>query len=75
MLLLSVQVVLQPGPRPLAASQQELCGSACGAVHQPHRQLQDGRAGDRGPGGSPVSVYKLNSQYNDDLSLTAGEET
>lgn len=40
------QVLLQPGSGFMAAGEQELCGAAGGAVNQPHRQLQDGRAGD-----------------------------
>lgn len=49
------QVLLQSGSGPVAAGEQELRGAAGGAVNQPHRQLQDGRAGDRGPRGGQVS--------------------
>lgn len=36
---LPTQIILQYGPRAVAASQQELCGATSGAVNQPHRQL------------------------------------
>lgn len=51
-----VQVLLQSGPRPLAARQQELCGATSRAVNQPCRQLQDRRTRHRRPRGHPVSV-------------------
>lgn len=49
------QVLLQSGSGLVAAGEQELRGAAGGAVNQPHRQLQDGRAGDRRSGGGQVS--------------------
>lgn len=53
------QIILQSGPRVVAASEQELCGAAGGAVNQPHRQLQDRRAGNGGSGGGQVSQTHL----------------
>lgn len=49
------QVLLQSGPGLVAAGQQELRGASGGAVNQPHRQLQDRRAGYRRSRGGQVS--------------------
>lgn len=53
--MVPMQVLLQPGPGPVAAGQQELRGASCGAVNQPHRQLQDRCAGYRRSRGGQVS--------------------
>lgn len=53
--MVPMQVLLQPGPGLVAAGQQELRGASCGAVNQPHRQLQDRCAGYRRSRGGQVS--------------------
>lgn len=58
-MIVPTQIILQSGPRAVAASQQELRGATGGTVNQPHRQLQDGRVGYRRSGGGQVSLTQL----------------
>lgn len=57
------QIILQPGSRIVAASQQKLRGASGGAVNQPHSQLQDGRVGYRRSRGGQVSPTELSALY------------
>lgn len=67
------QVLLQSGPGLVAAGQQELRGPAGGAVHQPHRQLQDRRAGHRRSRGGQVGPTRLwSSSHSPHVIIRSG---
>lgn len=74
LVLAPMQVLLQSGPGVVAAGQQELRGAAGGAVHQPHRQLQDRRAGYRRSRGGQVSQTRrrVSSHPPPDASTAEG---